>query len=343
MNFINECFRQHSCWKFHALQESSWEWVTLTICYEDDRWTVSSSPNWDKSELISLYWASDLLRSPSESELSEWLMQQHKNQRVKGLAPDTNLIIPGFMTNYLKRLAESPHDIIPVLVLIARSINFELHSMAPFKYGKVLSEEAEINLLDSLNKWPPIREVWNLRSQNLIGQIRSLNDGRGRMGMKGNYEVDLLHSWAPVILVKPPHIYHSPKVLEDTPFLNAIHDSLIRYEIDFLRQNTSLPTLFLSNDRDQCKSATQEGLEVLHIQRPQYTSDINTIASSYLNTERIKQLILGLLVLSPCLRLTSSIGAYFLSWTWLGRSMDDVDQHRVRIIDFQGESLFVKP
>ncbi len=132
-------------------------------------------------------------------------------------------------------------------------------------------------------------------------------------------------------------------MLEETPFLNAVHDCLIRYEIDFIRQNTNLPISFISNDKDQCKSALQEGIDAIHIKKPNHTPGIETRAAENLDMERIRTLLFSLLTHSAAVRLTSQKGEYFLSWTWWGRSMDDISEHKIRIIDPTGKLLVVDP
>ncbi|MFX1284737.1 MAG: hypothetical protein ACFFB5_13845 [Promethearchaeota archaeon] len=334
INLLNECFSENPCWKFHVIQESSWEWVDLQICYDKTRKEICSSPNWNKNDLAHLYWEADLIFSESENELEEWVRRETLPHRVKGIAPDTNLIIPGFLTKFLKRLAVSPHDIVPVLVLFARSIQYEIHSMRPFTYSSRLPSDVENFFEQAVQTWPLLADLWNSRFGKYTPDLMtSLSNERGRLGLKGTYEVDALHKWAPVIIVKPSHVLHSPKVLEQSPFLNAVHDSLIRYEVDFIRQNTSLPILFITNDKDQCKSAIQEGIEAIHIKKPGYKSRIEKEVSKQLDLERIRSLLLSLLAYSAVVRLTSQSGEYYLSWTWRGRRMEDVSEHKIRLVD----------
>lgn len=343
MNLINELFSQHSCWKFHIIQESSWEWVDLQICYDDVQKRIQTSVNWKKDELANLYWESGLISSESENAIEEWIRKKGHLHKVKGIAPDTNLIIPGFITTFLKRIIGSPHDIVPVLVLFARSIQYELHTMRVFSYSRI-SSVIEDFFQESIKKWPSLIKLWNFSEfKPLESQIKRLHNERGRLGMKGTYEVDELHRWAPVIIIKPSHVLHSPRVLEESPFLNAVHDSLIRYEVDFIHQNTSLPILFLSNDKDQCKAATQEGIETLHVKKPKYNSAIETNIHQNIDLERIRLLILSLLTNSPVVRITSQKGDYFLSWTWKGRSMDDITNHKIRVIDDQKNIRIIDP
>ncbi|MFX0125554.1 MAG: hypothetical protein ACFFAE_18170 [Candidatus Hodarchaeota archaeon] len=344
INLLNECFSENPCWKFHVIQESSWEWVDLQICYDRTRKEIRSSYNWNKNDLAHLYWEADLISSESENELEEWVRKETFPHRVKGIAPDTNLIIPGFLTKFLKKLTISPHDIVPVLVLFARSIQYEIHNMRPFTYSSRLPSDAENFFEQAVQTWPLLTELWNFKlGKYSPAHITRLSNERGRLGLKGTYEVDALHKWAPVIIVKPSHILHSPKVLEQNPFLNAVHDSLIRYEVDFIRQNTSLPILFITNDKDQCKSAIQEGVKALHIRKPGYEGSIEKIARNNLDLERIRTLLLSLLAYSPAVRLTSQTGKYYLSWTWCGRNMDDVHEHRIRMVDSTGMTQILNP
>ncbi len=344
INLLNECFSENPCWKFHVIQESSWEWVDLQICYDKTRKEICSSPNWNKNDLAHLYWEADLISSESENELEEWVRKETLPHRVKGIAPDTNLIIPGFLTTFLKKLAVSPHDIVPVLVLFARSIQYEIHSMRPFTYSSRLPSDVENFFEHAVQTWPLLAELWNFKLGKFpSAHIAGLSNERGRLGLKGTYEVDVLHKWAPVIIVKPGHILHSPKVLEQTPFLNAVHDSLIRYEVDFIRQNTSLPILFITNDKDQCKSAIQEGIEALHVKKPGFGVGIEKIVSENLDLERIRSFLLGLLAYSAAVRLTSQTGEYYLSWTWRGRRMEDVSEHKIRFVDSEGNIQVLSP
>ena len=67
INLLNDCFRQNSRWKFHVIQESNWKWVNIQIEYGNSEKTINSSPNWDKNELVRLYWEAGLIPSESES------------------------------------------------------------------------------------------------------------------------------------------------------------------------------------------------------------------------------------------------------------------------------------
>ncbi len=216
--------------------------------------------------------------------------------------------------------------------------------MKKLTYSRRLSHEAEDFFAKAIKNWPILSNLWNFKSTKpILSQVEGLSDVRGRMGLKGSFEVDTLHKWAPVIIVKPSHLLHSSKVLEQTPFLNAVHDSLIRYEVDFISQNTTLPILFITNDKDQCKAALQEGIEALHIKKPTYAPAIDRKAVENLDIERIRSLILSLLCHSSVLRMTSQAGEYYLSWTWWGRSMDDISEHKIRLVDSQGNVQFLFP
>lgn len=345
MDLINTCFSQTSCLKFHVIQESNWEWVNIQICYDSSQKQLKASSNWKRNDLAHLYWEAGLITSESEQPLEDWIRKEGLSQRVRGIAPDTNLLIPGFVSSFLRKIPQGAHEIVPVLVLFARSIQYELHTMRAFTYSrKRFPTKAEECFKAALNTWEPMKELWNIRNPNqLTDRISQLSNARGRLGIKGTYEVDTLQQWAPVIIIKPPHVLHSPKVLEDTPFLNAVHDSLIRYEIDFLHQNTSLPILFITNDKDQCKAAQQEGMKALYIEKPHYSRDIELIASQNLNSERIKVLILSLLTYSPVVRITFKENTYFLSWTWCGRQMNDLADHKIRVVDSSNNVMILTP
>lgn len=343
MDLLNQCYTQSSCWKFHVLQESTWEWVDLQICYDNSKFNLKSSNNWNKNDLVNLYWEAGLISDSSEADLEEWIRKESLIQRVRGIAPDTNLIIPGFVSTFLKSLPQGGHDIIPVLVLFARSIQYEIHTMREYTYSRV-SSRAETCFSEALHNWPLLEKLWNTKKTSSVAQqLSDLSNKRGRLGIKGSYEVDALHKWAPVIIIKPTHILHSPKVLEDTPFLNAVHDSLIRYEVDFVSQNTSLPIMFITNDKDQCKAAQQEGIKSLYIQRPRYSPSLDSECGKKLSLEHIRRLILGLLTYSSAIRMTSQSGEYYLSWTWRGRKITDITDHRIRLVDSKAQSQILIP
>ena len=343
MNLLNDCFRSNTSWKFSIIQESNWEWVHIDISFSEGIWNINTSPNWNSWELANLLWASDLLQSPSENDLLNWILDSHPPHRVRGIAPDTNMVIPGIVTNFLKRLPENPHDSNPVLILFARSIQYELHTMRPFTYSKKMIFENESFWLNLFKELPLVARLWNIPPSKGISGLSGIQSRRGRTGLKGTYEIDQLRYWAPVIVVKPAHILHSTRILDETRFLNAVHDSLIRYEIDFIGQNTSLPILFLSNDKDQCKSAEHEGLEALNIRKPFITENVDEIAASSINLERIRALLLSLLRFSPAVRLSSNQGEYFLAWTWRGRHIDDVSDHKIRVVTPEGTIEVITP
>ena len=343
MDLVNKCFETSSTWRIHALQEKSCQWADFQIKYDGSEKSIHSSNNWDRNDLAMIYWEAGLITSPSDQELQDWIIQVNNTPKVKALAPDTNLLIRGYTSNFLKRYISSPRNI-PVLITIARSIQIELHTMRGFKYSRKMNEALEIAIAQSLGKWPLLQDAWKFNSKNdMKTQIAGLLDHRGRIGVRGSFELDSLHKWAPVIVVKPSHILHSPKIVESTTFLNAIHDSLIRYEIDFLKQNTSLPILLISNDKDQCKSAEQEGLNVLHIAQPIFESNTDSHASLKLSLERIRSLLLSLLGFSPAVRLTSNEGEYYLAWTWRGRQMDDITYHKIRLVKRDKQVEIITP
>lgn len=343
MDLVNRCFEDSSFWQIHALQEKNAQWVDLQINYDSTQKSIRSSNNWDRAELSQIYWEAGLIQSRSDNPLQKWIAQIAPFQKVRALAPDTNLLILRYTSNFLRRYISSSRNA-PVLILFARSIQYELHTMVGSKYSMRMNEQIEEVITQSLKDWPHLQIVWRFRNTDAIKpQIAGLSDKRGRIGLRGVFEVESLHKWAPVIVVKPPHILHSPKVLESSQFLNAVHDSLIRYEIDFVGQNTSLPILFLSNDKDQCKSAEQEGLETLHVQRPFIKDNVDSLAARNINLERIRALLLSLLGFSPGVRLSSNQGEYYLAWTWRGRHIDDISDHKIRVVDPKGNIETITP
>jgi len=343
IEFINQCFQKSSVWTIHAINEKNLKWFSFTITFHpSSEFELECPSNIPYNTLSEILWCSDLLQSPSEESLDRWLDSTDPFNTVKALAPDTNLIIRRFFPNYLGRKRKNPYESLSLLIILSRSINFELHTMRPFKYGRPSISSNVIsfnsNLLEffkqTIDNWPALGLLWNIREdRGLSSQLRQLNNIRGRIGLRGTFEIDSLRKWAPVLVVKPIHILHSPKVIEDTYFLNAIHDSLIRYEVDFFHQNISIPLLFLSNDKDQCKAAQQEGLDAIHIQQPSSNNIQSNTLNQKLNSSTIYKLILELLTRSPALRLTSIDNHHhLLSWTWRGKSMEDISQQRIRVI-----------
>ncbi|MHA1169285.1 MAG: hypothetical protein ACTSRU_15770 [Candidatus Hodarchaeales archaeon] len=344
IDLVNHCFKTDTSWKFHVIQEKTCEWVNLRIDYSTSNKSIESSNNWNNADLVNLYWEGNLISSDSDEEIRQWIYSKKEINKVKGIAPDTNLIIPGYLKTFLRQLPPNPYDLIPVIVLFARSIQYELHTMRPFTYRERISSKLIDFYETSIDKWPELGKLWRFSSNKPVEeQLTYLSSERGRLGLKGTFEVDALHKSAPVIIVKPEHILHSPKVLEQTPFLNAVHDSLIRYEIDFIRQNTTLQVLFITNDKDQCKSANQEGINALHVKRPKYRHSIDGEASENINADRIRSIILGLLTRSAAVRITSKSGSFYLSWTWKGRSMDDITDHRIRLVDGNNKQTLLYP
>ena len=131
-----------------------------------------------------------------------------------------------------------------------------------------------------------------------------------------NQEIRRLQEKYPVILSKPAHLYYSEKIQTNGKFVDAIFDSLIRYEADYISKNSNARVVFLTADKHQHQSAQSEGMESLYIKHPASGQVTANIGSECFKISYVEHLIEELLVFSPYLKIEAENERAYVSSVW---------------------------
>jgi hypothetical protein len=303
----------------------------FTVELDLQKRTISSIEGINHREFTNILFRTGLLPSKNEVEIKTAIRKRLESQeksRVFGIAIDTNILLSRYVPSFFRR--NFLDSTTKPIIIVPRAICHELHYKEGMEYKK--HRHCYTNIKDFFAT--QTFDLKNNLSQLLFGNTRlnyfDRNWGRlsmfhGRLGQKGLHELrQLLQSDFPVILSKPEHLYYSPSLQEEASVADAIFDSLIRYEIDFLGKNTNVELLFLTADKDQSSSANLEGIPTIYVEMPtRWHSSMNQQYLT-LRNEEITTLLFELMVYSPYISITiGNEPSRFYSAIWHGKTPQD--------------------
>lgn len=321
-------------WDVRGWDERSGEKFRISLDRDSGTIQTDTSRVLSNLTLIHMAWGAGLVKAKNETEVNRIISDALENpgNRTVALALDTNLVYTRFYPNYMTRYHSDPYESKPHFVLLCQGTYHELH----YKLSYNIRSSNLINGLCSLygNDHRPFWLLTRRRSMQSPeegGQmLRRVPERNGRLGIKGLREVRRLQQTYPVIMSKPNHMYYSEKIQTKSTFMDAVFDSLIRYEASFLRNNTNTRVLFLTSDKHQYQSADSEGLESIYVQPPTSQSVLSKMDRGTLRISALARLIEELLVHSPCIELRIGDDVTYLTGGWEGMGPQDARDGTIR-------------
>ncbi len=333
IEFLNCCFDER-VWDIRGWNERAADRFKVSIDWDSGSVQTDSSSRMPKLALTHMAWGAGLIPAKNEDELNSIIdgALEESGNRTVALALDTNLVYSRFYPNFIMRYHGDPYESKPHFVLLCQGTYHELHYKLSYRIRNR-------DLIDSLCKFyeNDHRPYWLLtRRRSMRGEeegkriLRRVPEYNGRLGIKGLREVKRLQENYPVIMSKPNHIYYSEAIQAQSRFMDAVFDSLIRYEAAFLRNNTNTRVLFLTSDKHQYQSADSEGMEALYVEPPTSYAALSTINRNSLRIGNMMRLIEELLVFSPCIELRIGDNTTYLTSGWEGMGPQDARDGIIR-------------
>ncbi len=292
-------------------------------------------------ELVQMVWRAGMIPSKNDEELSKVIDDALENpgNRTVALALDTNLVISHFYPNYMNLHHPEPYKRLPHFLVVPSGVDHELH----YKLSNTFRKSAFVDRLEGIhnrdqNYYRLMTGSYKEPTFDSQDPIYRVASHQGRIGIKGLREMRRLQEKHRVIISMPAHLYYSERIQTETKFVDAVFDSLIRYEVSFLQKNTNTRIIFLTADKHQRQSAQNEGMETLYVQQPTYGGNLKKIEKSRFKISNIGRLIEELLVYSPCIKISSGDVDAYLASAWeamgpeesrLGRVMAIVEDKRI--------------
>ncbi|MBD3186447.1 hypothetical protein GF325_06440, partial [Candidatus Bathyarchaeota archaeon] len=252
-------------------------------------------------DFASLLWAAGMLPTKNHQDLSTTINTFLKEQgnRPRALALDTNLIYSRFMHNFIEISIDQPFQSIPFMIIVGRGTNDEMHYKTSLTYKSLeaYSRKRYEQFCDLLLRDSEVSMllVHDRDKQEASQRLRGVSSREGRRGLKGLLYFRKLQKNYHVIVSKPVHLYYANhmigkpdldlrrlknlskgdevlKILKNivVEYPDAVYDSIIRHEVEFMRDNTNLEIMFLTADKNNDESSETEGLRHSYVQQPTY-------------------------------------------------------------------------
>lgn len=315
--------------------ERSGETIAISVDIGSGR--ITSGEEIDDKELVQMAWSAGMLASSSEEKLTQKIEENRQNSGKRSimLALDTNLVIARFYPNYIRNSGLKLFGHVTPILVIPGAVDHELHYMLNHsisdKRAFIEKMEDEIETDENLCTllFRPSRDSTN--SDDSI-DLFGLPSDYGRVGMKGIREERRLREDYPTIKSMPTHLYYSERIQSEGKLVDAVFDSLIRYETQFFEKNTDSKVLFLTADKYQHVTALNEGMESIIIRQPAEPEALNDIDENRFALEYIARFLEELLVYSPALKVTAGDSTVYLASAWKGMTTEETRLDKIRCI-----------
>jgi len=317
---LNWLWSTEKVWRLDAWNDVSGKKVKLEIDFSRFKVTVKKGMNYFPArELTKLVWQAGMIPCGNENEINKRIEEalDKPGNRTVALAMDTNLVINRFYPNYMRLYHNKLYEQKPHFLVLCAGTDHEIHYKMSYTLTQGPFVRAFLNQYDiDSNPYEILTGKAYLQEDQRLGPLLRVPSLDGRLGVKGMREIRRLQEKYPVILSKPAHLYYSEKIQTEGKFVDAIFDSLIRYEADYLSKNSNVKIIFLTADKHQHQSAQSEGMDSIYVKHPTSSQASSNIGSNCFKISYVERLIEELLVFSPYLKITAGKESVYLSSVW---------------------------
>ncbi len=332
---LNTLFEKDESLTIQGWDERSGDRVAISVDIGSKR--ITGGEEIDDKELVQMAWSAGMLASASEEKLTKEIEDNWQNSGKCSiiLALDTNLVIARFYPNYVRNNSlELLGHVTPILV-VPGAVNHELHYMLNHSISgeSAFIEEMKDEIESDRNLYTLLfgTSADSERSDDLI-DLFGLPSNFGRVGMKGLREERRLQEDYPTIKSMPTHLYYSERIQSEGKLVDAVFDSLIRYETQFFEKNTDSNVLFLTADKHQHVTALNEGMESIFIEQPGEEEALNNMNENRFTLQYLGRFLEELLIYSPALKVTVGDSTVHLASAWKGMTTEETRLDKIRCI-----------
>ncbi|MBD3159375.1 MAG: hypothetical protein GF309_11345 [Candidatus Lokiarchaeota archaeon] len=291
----------------------------------------------DDKEIVQMAWSAGMLASASEGKLTKRIENNFQNSGKRSiiLTLDTNLVIARFYPNYVRNNGHELLGHVTPILVVPGAVDHELHYMLNHSISDEIAfiEKMEDEIKSDNNLYTLLfGSSTGSKGDDDSIDLFGLPSDYGRVGMKGIREERRLQEEYPTIKSMPSHLYYSERIQSEGKLVDAVFDSLIRYETQFLEKNTDSRVLFLTADKHQHVTALNEGMESIIIEQPVEPQALNDIDENRFDFEHIARFLEELLVYSPALKVTAGDSTAYLAAAWKGMTTEGIRRDKIRCV-----------
>ncbi len=300
----------------------------------------------DDLDFCSMLWSAGILPAREHEAMQQFVMAflDRVGNRPKTLAIDTNLVYSRFVQNFFSKLYGRPFDRVPAFIVVGRGTNDEMHYKTSVTYHG-MSDERYKRFIDAIVQDPDACMLLvNARDPvEVYERMDKASSRAGRLGLKGLLYFRELQGKYPVIVSKPAHMYYTKEMTSKShdknvavEYPDAVYDSIIRHEVEFIRDNTNLDILFLTADKNNDESSETEGLAHYHVKPPYRWMQVNDAGVSAINARNVARLLVEMMSYSPFVKISapgSSKPPVHVAYAWTGKLPEENLDGRIQAWD----------
>jgi len=286
----------------------------------------------DDLDFCSMLWSAGMLPAREHEAMEKHVMEflDRPGNRPKTLAIDTNLVYSRFVQNFFSQQYGRPFDRVPAFIVVGRGTNDEMHYKTSITYYGMRNEKYK-RFIDTIAQDPDACMLL-VNTQDPIDVYEKMDKASsrpGRLGLKGLLYFRELQGNYPVIVSKPAHMYYTKEMTSKShdksiavEYPDAVYDSIIRHEVEFIRDNTNLDILFLTADKNNDESSETEGLAHYHVRPPTRWLPVNEAGASAINARNVARFLVELMAYSPFVKISAPDSAkrpMHVAYAWTGK------------------------
>lgn len=340
---MNNLYSESRFWNIRGWNESSGRAVQLSLDFDNKE--INREQEISTMDIAQIAWRAGMIPSRNDDELTGYIDEALENpgNRTVAISLDTNLVIARFYPNYMRMHHPQPYDYVPHFLVVPAGVDHELHYQMSNTFRKgdpFLAAMEDEYKRDSESYRLLTGEYTEPDIHSNREPLLRVASKKGRTGIKGLREMRRLQEEHRVIISMPAHLYYSERIQSEGKFVDAIFDSLIRYETQFLQKNTNSRIIFLTADKHQYNSATNDGMECRYVKQPTSGSAWNDIEKSRFTTSYIGKFLEEMCVYSPYIEVKAGDMKVYLASAWeamgheesrLGRLKCIIDRNRLTL------------
>lgn len=331
---LNRLWEESKLWRIEGWKEERGQKFKISLDFDGPTTNVTSgSDTLPSRELVGMKWRAGIVPARNEDQVKNEIESafDKAGNRVVALALDTNAVLNHFYPNYMEAYHAGAYERKPHLLLLSAGIDHELHYMM----SSTLEEGKFFQAIMTLhgNEPSPYKILTNRHApptDDRQDPLLRIASKQGRLGIKGLREVRRLQENHTVVVSRPSHIYYSQQIQIEGRFIDAVFDSLIRYEAQFFEKNTNAEVVFLTSDKHQHQTATNEGFKSIYVAPPVKES---VIPIGRFRLSFIQRFLEELLVYSPYLKVESGEQNAYLASSWVGMGPEECRLGRIRLLE----------
>ncbi|MBN2150483.1 MAG: hypothetical protein JW839_03450 [Candidatus Lokiarchaeota archaeon] len=300
----------------------------------------------DDLDFCSMLWSAGMLPARGHEEMQQFVIAflDRPGNRPKALAIDTNLVYSRFVQNFFSQQYGRPFDRVPAFIVVGRGTNDEMHYKTSVMYRGMLDERYK-RFIDAIVQDPDACMLLvNARDPvEVYERMDKASSRAGRLGLKGLLYFRELQKNYPVIVSKPAHMYYTKEMTSKShdknvavEYPDAVYDSIIRHEVEFIRDNTNLDILFLTADKNNDESSETEGLAHYHVRPPTRWFQLNDAGVAVINARNVARLLVELMAYSPYVKISAPGGGkrpMHVAYAWTGKLPEENLDGRIQAWD----------